>query len=85
MTIAELLKDFSTVRSDCDTVQIVTNDSDFGDILTHCIVNIEEFLTAAEYTEFRIMKVLRWWINTEITTDVHKGPWSIVTTLIIHI
>lgn len=85
MTVSELLEKFDQYNSSSDTAEIVTIDSDFGGLLTLEILSIENLLTESEFTDFRIKPVKRWWLKQQFTGDLHQGPWSIVTTIVIQI
>lgn len=85
MTISELLKDFNQYNAGVDTVEICTLDYDFGSILTTDIVSIDNIMNEAEFVDYRIATVKRWWLNRIMETNIHPNPFNMRIQLVVQI
>ncbi len=85
MIIGELINDFNTFRSGCDTIKIVTNDSDFGCLIDLDLVTVETMLDSPSLTELRIKRVLNWWIEYTILKKYGAPNFDVEACLVIQI
>lgn len=60
MIVSDLLGLIDKTRGDLHTVMFIHYDVDFGGMIETNRYSIEEIMTSAEHTQFRISKIISW-------------------------
>ena len=61
MTVSDLLGSIDQIRGDLQTVMFTHYDADMGCPLMIDRYPIEDIMTGAKYTQFRISKIISWY------------------------
>lgn len=84
MVVSELLQNFDA-RENCEHVELVTNDGDFGCMVTVGIASPEMILNTPELTEMRIAPVKRWWVKKIVENNGYPCACNIRLQLVVQI
>lgn len=77
MIVSDLLKDYSgNIADNADKVEILTYDHDFGATILVDIVSIDNLLNDAEFINYRIATVRKWWLKRVYFAEIHPVPYD---------
>ena len=85
MIVSELLQNFNQYNAGVDTVEIVTNDYDFGGLVTIDILSIDNLMNEPEFVDMRIATIRRWWLKRIFTADIHPHPYNMELQIVIEV
>lgn len=85
MIVSELLQNFNQYNAGVDTVEIVTNDYDFGRLVTIELLSVDNLMNEPEFIDMRIAPVRRWWLKRILTADVHPMPYNMQIIIVIEV